>query len=111
MIRVFGVTWSSRMATKDWLTGLIIPIRKRNMIECIKYRDVFFLNSQKEIHATCLEGRCCEIIETKLKDTSEPTAFPVVNVLIHKKASVAVMVFSKDPVRSAVALQTKFSFW
>ena len=51
------------------------------MIECIKYRDVCFLNSQKEIHATCLERRCCEIIETKLKDTWEPTAFPVVNVL------------------------------
>jgi len=48
MIRVFEVTWSSWMVTKDWLTGLIIPIRKRKMIECIKYRDVIFLNSQKK---------------------------------------------------------------
>jgi len=108
MIRVSEVSCSWRMATNDWLTEFIIPMRKRNMIECIKYRDVFFLNSQKIIHATCLERRCCEIIQTKLKDTSEPATVPGASVLKYKKTSVAVMVFSKNPVRSAIALQTQF---
>jgi len=61
------VAWVSYWASKDWQTGVIIPINKKGYrSECTKWQGISLLNLFGKLYERCLEEKCGEIIELKL---------------------------------------------
>ena len=57
LTRVCQVAWKLGKTSRDWQTGVIIPIfKKGDRKQCTNYRGI------------CLERKCREIVELKLED-------------------------------------------
>ena len=67
--RVCQVAWKLGKTTRDWQTGVIIPIfKKGDRKQCTNYRGISPLSLPGKVCAKCLERKCREIVESKLKD-------------------------------------------
>ena len=63
------MAWKLGKTPKDWQTGVIIPIyKKNNREEYRNYRGISLLSLPGKVYAKCLERKCREIVESKLKD-------------------------------------------
>ena len=59
----------TRRNTKDWQTGVIIPIyKKSDRKECKNYREILLLSLPGEMYAEFLERKCQEKMKSKLED-------------------------------------------
>ena len=70
LTRVCEVAGKFGKTSRDWQTGLIIPILKeRDCKQCTNYRGISLLNLPEKVHAKCLERKCREIVESKLQNS------------------------------------------
>ena len=54
---------------RDWQTGVVVPIfKKGDRKQCTNYRGISLLSLPGKVYAKCLERKCREIVESKLKD-------------------------------------------
>ena len=69
LTRVCQVAWKFGKTPKDWQTGVIIPIfKKEDRKQRTNYRGISLLNLAGKVYAECLERKCREIVESKLED-------------------------------------------
>ena len=69
LTRVCKVTWKFGKTLRDWRTGVIIPIfKKEDRKQCTNYRGISLLSLPGKFYAKCLERKCREIVESKLED-------------------------------------------
>ena len=67
--RVCQVAWKFGKTPRDWQTGVIIPIfKKEDCKQCTNCRGISFLSLPGKVYAKCLERKCREIVESKLED-------------------------------------------
>ena len=64
LTRVCQVAWKLGKTSRDWQTGVIIPIfKKGDRKQCTNYRGISLLSLAGKVYA-----KCREIVESKLKD-------------------------------------------
>ena len=69
LTRVRQVAWKFGKTPRDWQTGVMIPIFKKGDRKQYKnYRGISLLSLPGKVYAKCLERKCREIEESKLKD-------------------------------------------
>ena len=69
LTRVCQVAWKFGKTTRDWQTGVIIPIfKKGDRKQCTNYSGISLLSLPRKVYAKCLERKCREIVESKLED-------------------------------------------
>ena len=69
LMRVCQVAWKLGKTPRDWQTGVIIPIfKKGDRKQCTNYRGISLLSLPGKVYAKCLERKCREIVESKLKN-------------------------------------------
>ena len=69
LTRVCQVVWKFGKIPRDWQTGVIIPVfNKGDRKQCKNYRGISLLSLPGKVYAKCLERKCLEIVESKLKD-------------------------------------------
>ena len=70
LISVCQAAWKLRKTPKDWQTGVIIFIYKKDdSEECTNYRRISLLSLPVKVYAKCLEKKCREIVESILEDS------------------------------------------
>ena len=63
------VEWKFGKISRDWQTGVIIPIfKKGDRKQCTNYRGISLLSLPGKVYAKCLARKCREIVESKLED-------------------------------------------
>ena len=68
LTRVCQVAWKFGKSPRDWQTGVIIPIfKKGDRKQCTNYRGISPLSFPGKVFAKCLERKCPETVESKLK--------------------------------------------
>ena len=69
LTQVCQVAWKFGKSCRDWQTGVIIPIfKKGDRKQCTNCRGISLLSLSGKVYAKCLERKCREIVEQKLKD-------------------------------------------
>ena len=69
LTQVCQVAWKFGKTPRDWQTGVIIPIfKKEDRKQCTNYRGISLLSLPGKVYAKCLERKCREIVESKLED-------------------------------------------
>ena len=69
LTQVCQVVWKFSKTSRDWQTGVIIPILKKgDRKQCTNYRGISLLSLTGKVYAKCLERKCREIVESKLED-------------------------------------------
>ena len=69
LTQVCQVVWKFSKTSKDYQTGVIIPIfKKGDRKQCTNYRGISLLSLPGKVYAKCLERKCREIVESKLED-------------------------------------------
>ena len=67
--RVCQVAWKFGKTLRDWQTSVIIPIfKKGDRKQYTNYREISLLSLPGKVYSKCLERKCREIVESKLKD-------------------------------------------
>ena len=70
LTKVCQVTWKLGKAPNNWQTGVIISIHKKGESKkCTNYREISLLSFPGKMYAKYLEGKCREIMESKLVDS------------------------------------------
>ena len=63
------VAWKFGKTTRDWQTGVIIPIfKKGDRKQRTNYRSISLLSLPGKVYAKCLERKCLEIVESNLEN-------------------------------------------
>ena len=63
------LAWKFGKTPKDWQTGVIIPIYKKdNFKECTNYPRFSLFSLPGKVRAQCLKRKCREIVESKLEN-------------------------------------------
>ena len=69
LTRVCQLVWKFGKTPRDWQTGVMIPIfKKEDRKQCTNYRGISLLSLPGKVYARCLEKKCREIVESKLED-------------------------------------------
>ena len=69
LMRMCQVAWKFCKTSKDWQTGVIIPIfKKRDRKQCTNCTGISLLSLPGKVYAKCLERKCREIVESTLED-------------------------------------------
>ena len=73
-----GILWLTRVcqvaskfdkASRDWQTGVIIPLfKKGDRKQCTNYREISLLSLPGKVYAKCLQRKCREIVDSKPED-------------------------------------------
>ena len=67
--RVCQIAWKFGKTSRDWQTGVIIPIfKKGDRKQCTNFKGISLLKLPEKIYAECLERNCREIVESKLEN-------------------------------------------
>ena len=69
LTQVCQVAWKFGKTSKNWQTGVIIPIfKKENRKQCTNYRGISLLSLPGKAYTKCLKKKCREIVDSKLED-------------------------------------------
>ena len=69
LTRVCQLAWKFGKTPRDWHTGVIIPIfKKGDRKQCTNCKEISLFSLPGKVYAKCLEKKCREIVESKLKD-------------------------------------------
>ena len=69
LTRACQVALKLEKTSKDWQTGVIIPIHKKgDCKECTNYQGLSLLCLSEKVYSKCIKRKCREIVESKLKD-------------------------------------------
>ena len=69
LTRVCQVAWKLGKTSRDWQTGVILPIfKKGDHKQCTNYRGTSLFSLPGKVYAKSLERKCRKIVESKLED-------------------------------------------